>query len=162
MSDDILATSAKSAVGASRLLLGGVGVITTIAGLVNTSTVAALNTAGVIGVGALVIGGGVYLSGNDGVNTPEQRSAHARTTLFVMLGVSAVFGLLLLIGRPLDEDEKAAGLLTVIGCAYLFFCAFLAVSAGPLFGPEHKTCPDCANNVLAAARKCQHCGYRFG
>jgi len=25
-----------------------------------------------------------------------------------------------------------------------------------------KTCPDCAETVLAAARVCKHCGYRFG
>jgi hypothetical protein len=27
--------------------------------------------------------------------------------------------------------------------------------------PETKTCPDCAESVLAAARKCRFCGYRF-
>jgi Uncharacterised protein family UPF0547 len=26
---------------------------------------------------------------------------------------------------------------------------------------ETKTCPDCAETVLAAARVCKHCGYRF-
>lgn len=26
---------------------------------------------------------------------------------------------------------------------------------------EHKRCPDCAELVLAAARKCRYCGYRF-
>jgi hypothetical protein len=26
---------------------------------------------------------------------------------------------------------------------------------------DHKRCPDCAELVLAAARKCRHCGYRF-
>jgi len=29
------------------------------------------------------------------------------------------------------------------------------------FTPEHKQCPDCAEQVLAAARKCRFCGYRF-
>jgi Uncharacterised protein family UPF0547 len=28
--------------------------------------------------------------------------------------------------------------------------------------PETKTCPDCAESVLAAARVCRYCGYRFG
>jgi len=28
-------------------------------------------------------------------------------------------------------------------------------------GDEHKRCPDCAEQVLAAARKCRYCGYRF-
>ena len=27
--------------------------------------------------------------------------------------------------------------------------------------PTHKQCPDCAEQVLAAARKCRYCGYRF-
>ena len=27
--------------------------------------------------------------------------------------------------------------------------------------PEYKPCPDCAEQVLAAARKCRFCGYRF-
>ena len=26
---------------------------------------------------------------------------------------------------------------------------------------EYKRCPDCAESVLAAARKCRYCGYRF-
>lgn len=78
-----------------------------------------------------------------------------------MLGVTLVFGGVFLLGRPLDEDEKALGLLTFVGGAYLFFVAFLAVTAGPLLGGPRKTCPDCANKVLTEARKCQHCGYRF-
>lgn len=28
-------------------------------------------------------------------------------------------------------------------------------------GPETKICPDCAESVLAPARKCRFCGYRF-
>jgi hypothetical protein len=28
-------------------------------------------------------------------------------------------------------------------------------------GDEYKQCPDCAERVLAAARKCRYCGYRF-
>ena len=28
-------------------------------------------------------------------------------------------------------------------------------------GPAYKVCPDCAEQVLAAARKCRYCGYRF-
>jgi Uncharacterised protein family UPF0547 len=28
-------------------------------------------------------------------------------------------------------------------------------------GPVYKQCPDCAEQVLVAARKCRYCGYRF-
>ena len=53
---------------------------------------------------------------------------------------------------------------TFIGIAVLVFYAFTAaVGWKRLARPEaaRKTCPDCANSVLAAARKRQHCGYRF-
>ena len=33
--------------------------------------------------------------------------------------------------------------------------------AGPVAGGAHKKCPDCAELVLAEARVCKHCGYRF-
>lgn len=28
--------------------------------------------------------------------------------------------------------------------------------------PQTKACPDCAESILAAARVCRYCGYRFG
>ena len=34
-------------------------------------------------------------------------------------------------------------------------------SPPPEAGQRTKTCPDCAETVLAAARVCKHCGYRF-
>lgn len=147
----------KSAVGAARLLLAAVGTVTTLAGLINSSVVVALNSIGVVGVGALVVGG-VFYSGADSAGSPAER---AKTALLAMGVASVIFGAVFLLGRPLDESEKQPGLLTVIGVAYLFFAAFLAVSAGPLLGPKQKACPDCANKVLVEARKCEHCGYRF-
>src|SRR6266700_2358312 len=45
-----------------RLLLGAIGLVSTINGLINDSVVAALNTAGVIGLPALVICGWPVLS----------------------------------------------------------------------------------------------------
>lgn len=62
-----MSAEVKGAVGAARLLLGVVGGITTISGLINDSVVTALNTIGVVGLGALVVGGMVY-------GTPNARS----------------------------------------------------------------------------------------
>ena len=65
----------------------------------------------------------------------------------------------------MDEGEKQFGLLTFIGLANV------VVYAGVLsLGLSHlkrrgqrakKICPECANEVLQAAAKCQYCQYRF-
>jgi hypothetical protein len=36
-----------------------------------------------------------------------------------------------------------------------------ASSSRPGQEPDVKACPDCAEGVLSAARKCRYCGYRF-
>lgn len=153
------ALAIKKAVDMASWLLGAVGVVTTISGLISHSTIVALNTAGVIGVGSLVFGGGAFLSGPK--STPDERATTARNALLTMVVASVVCGAVFLSGRGLDEKESQANVLTVIGAANILFCAFLAVSARSLLESDTKGCPDCANRVLSAARKCQYCGYRF-
>ncbi len=90
-----------------------------------------------------------------------------------MAVVTAVMGAAFLLGRPLDEGERAFGLLTAIGIAVALFFAYLASVGAELMmkrtqpqaastpGPEpleHETvaellvpCPECgARNRLAA------------
>jgi hypothetical protein len=153
-------------VGGVRLLLGAIGLISTISGLINDSVVAALNTAGVIGLPALVICGWPVLAmlfgGQHSNHDPE---SSFKTALITSLVVTAIAAVAFLAGRPMDENELQFGLLTIMGIAVTLMFAVLA-SAGWKYAlkgrqPPQKTCPDCANTVLTAARKCQYCGYRF-
>lgn len=143
-----------------RLLVGALGLVTMAVGLMNQSTVVALNTIGVVGLAGLVIGGGTYFSSDGG-----DQLSRARTTLIAMVITTAISTLLFVFGRPFDENEKQFGLLSFVGAAALAFYAYVAAAGWHHFvqatAPQTKQCPDCAQQVLAAARKCQHCGYRF-
>jgi hypothetical protein len=76
----------------------------------------------------------------------------------VLIGSIVYFGF----GRPLDEDERAFNILTILGGISLVIGALiLSPLAKRILEPPRKICPDCANSVLAAARKCQYCNYRF-
>ncbi len=137
-----------------------VGAVATLSGIVSSSVVAAVNTVGVVGVGALVIGGGVWWEYSDG-----DQAGRVRATCWAVGLTAAILGLLNALGRPLDEDERAPNLLTVIGVISIFGLALLVTLAWREIQassePERKKCPDCANLVLAEARKCQHCGFVF-
>ena len=43
----------------------------------------------------------------------------------------------------------------------LFLVVFLGVILHFTYKQNHKGCPECMNTVLAGARVCQHCGYRW-
>jgi len=146
---------ARTAVTSAVAIIGG---ISTVAGLANASAVAALNTLGVLSVFTLVFGGTAFSTGSD--MAEKVRYACWATS------VSGIIGFLIfLAGRGLDESERQVNVLTVMGVANVLFMGTLVVLAyQQLTGgaaTNSKTCPDCANTVLAAARKCQHCGYRF-
>jgi hypothetical protein len=54
------------------------------------------------------------------------------------------------------------GVLQTIGLFYLVMLVVVAYfEAVRRHREKHKTCPDCANVVLRAARVCQFCGYRW-
>jgi hypothetical protein len=158
-------SSIAGLVAGMRLLFAAVGVFTTIAGLATQSTVVALNSAGVIGLAGLVIGGGFYISMRDETNTPEEQIQRVKVTLIVLAIVTPLSAFLFfVVGEGLREEESGVNLLTIMGLVTLIFYAFIAAAGWKMILPEiqdTKTCPDCANQVLQAARKCQHCGYRF-
>lgn len=146
---------ARTAITTAVAIIGG---ISTVAGFVNASAVTAVNMLGVLSVATLVFGGIAFSEGRD----MSEKVRHACWAT----AVSGIIGFLIfLAGRGLDESERQVNVLTVMGLANLLFMGTLVVLAfqhltGEAASPR-KTCPDCANTVLAAARKCQHCGYRF-
>lgn len=145
-----------------RLLLAALGAYTTLQAVISESVVVAINTAGVVGLGGLVIGGMVYFGDVPPKEDVAARVQHLKVTLITLVVVTAITGLVFLAGRPLDEDESAFSFLTLVGVLVLLFYAYVASLGAETFLKEpRKRCPDCANEVLAAARKCQHCGHRF-
>ncbi|WP_375430699.1 zinc ribbon domain-containing protein [uncultured Friedmanniella sp.] len=147
-------------IGGIRLAYGVVGVVTTLAALATNRSIAVLNTMGVAGVVMLVVGGSVW----QGSSAADDYS-RVRNTAIAMSAAGAIAGLLMFFGRPLDENEKAFGLLTFIGVVNVIaYASLLSLGLAHLkkrAGPAKKVCPECANEVLAAARKCQFCQYRF-
>ena len=77
-----------------------------------------------VGLASLVIGGGTW-----GSSSSENRMDRIRNTAWAIGITTAVSGIALALGRPLDENEKAAGLLTVIGVAFVFGVLTLGVLA---------------------------------
>jgi hypothetical protein len=155
-----MSSEAARVVGGFRLLLGGFGLISTVSGLISKSTVVALNTVGVVGMGALIIGGIVYFGDT------EDPVSNLKFTLITMAIVTAIMGVAFLAGRPLDEGEKQFGVLTIIGIAVALFFAYMAsVGADMLMKSklaQQTTRPD--NETTASATTpevlvpCPHCG----
>lgn len=160
-----MSSSISGLVTGMRALFAAVGVFTTIAGLATQSTVVALNSAGVIGLAGLVIGGIFYFSMRDDIDKPEDQIQRVKVTLIILAIVTPLSAFLFfVVGEGLREEESGVNLLTIMGLATLLFYAFIASIGWKLILPQvqdTKACPDCANQVLQAARKCQFCGYRF-
>jgi len=137
------------------------GCLSTFIGFAKYGSVPALNTIGVVGFFGLFLGGVIVFS-SDFAEDLWTRLIWGLTVAAVVIPLS---GLLFLFGRPLDEDERTFNILTIMGVVTL---GALLLAIGMTWQewvkrnqPATKTCPDCANHVLAAARKCQHCGFRF-
>jgi Uncharacterised protein family UPF0547. len=146
--------SAKLHLNALLWVAGLIGAISTIAGLFKGDPVYILTAAGYVGMAALLpacIVGGIGVS-------PERQLPAA-------IGCIA-FGVVALLLGGLRRDETASfNLLSALGIAVIVGVFLLTVSAYNEWqkqqAPAHKTCPDCANVILDAARVCEHCGYRF-
>lgn len=146
------------ALAAVKGVIGVIGAITTVAGIWSESLVVALNTVGVIGFGSAFVVAGMW-SGIDTVQGVRQTA--------IAVGVTAVVISVLFFGfgRPLDEEESKFNLLTFMGIGSILAIAVLATMAWRVIQtaaePSKKKCPDCANTVLAEARKCQYCAHVF-
>lgn len=96
-------------------------------------------------LGAIILGVAIYSATGD------------RTTLH---GTS-------LLGETLETKASPAVGIYAAGAAGVIAMFAGLVLAGHVFesyqsgGRRTKTCPDCAETVLAAARVCKHCGYEF-
>ncbi len=71
--------------------------------------------------------------------------------------------------RNIPNAGAVAVINVLLGWTFLGWIVALAMSVGgtarpptaPVAWPATKVCPDCAETVLADARVCKHCGYRF-
>jgi hypothetical protein len=153
-----------------RLLFGLVGAITTVAGLINQSTVVALNTAGVVGLAGLVIGG-IAMGGDWKDPDPES----VKFVLVVVGVVTLISGVVFLLGRGLDDSEQEFGVLTFMGMLVLAFYAGMAgIGWRMLVGPRAvddlrksqerqgtKPRPPAAAQGLGKEVACPQCGRHF-
>jgi ribosomal protein S27AE len=127
--------------------------------LATDQTIAVLNYFGVAGVVMLVAGIGTYLAYE---GTPPL--GQLKYASLAMSGTGVVAALLMFFGRPMDEAEKAFNILTIIGVVNVVVMAGLLSLYLEHFSKsltKQKKCPECANTVLAEARKCQFCHYKF-
>ena len=144
--------------GGLRGLATLIGLISAVSGLMSSSTIVALNTLGIIGLPVLVV---AFVFRSEIINDEDKETGSIIVIIIavlVLIGSIVYFGF----GRPLDEDERAFNILTILGGISLVIGALiLSPLAKRILEPPRKICPDCANSVLAAARKCQYCNYRF-
>jgi Uncharacterised protein family UPF0547 len=149
-----ISTSPRAYYSAFLAVAGAVAAASTIAALAKGSFVYWLTAAGYVGFLAVAVGScvGVFMKEED---------------WWIAGLIGAVVGAICLWAFPLTAEENADefNLLSALGIVFVIGAFVLGVSEyedrRKLAAPAMKTCPDCAREVLAAARKCEYCGYRF-
>jgi hypothetical protein len=143
-----------------RASLLGVVVAILAFGITYGKTVDLMTAVGAVGLAYLLVGclGTVYLSG---------RGAWRVGPVIGHPIVTPLLGILVLLGL-LSWDWSRRGwslhhplLLALGGVALMVLPPCLVAFAVLAYRAKHKTCPECANEVLSAARVCQYCGYRW-
>jgi Uncharacterised protein family UPF0547 len=129
------------------------------------------------GTGFFVVGVCLAILG-DSYRTYQARSRSWGVTLGgVLLIAAAIYaatgsrvrleGTAVLTGQTIVEKASPAIGIYAVGAAgaiAVFAGYAIATNRGALAAPETrktKTCPDCAETVIAAARICKHCGHEF-
>lgn len=149
---------------AALLTLGSVlGLAATVIGLVKGSLVYALTVAGAVGVYGFLIS---FVLLRFAERSRWAKSEHRPYIEYGSIFVGASLALtLFLILPPTREETDDFSLLTVLGIAFVVGFFVLTVHTVERWrkqaAPARKRCPDCAEEVLAAAKVCKHCGFRF-
>ena len=145
--------------GALHGMAASVGIVSSLVGLAESSVVDGLNVLGIAGIATLIVGGGFYATRG------ADRAERVRGTVLVSSIAAVVAVVLFLLGDGLDPGEHGFGPLAASGVATAACGVLVLVLATRGHRaekvPETKLCPECANRVLAAARKCRYCEHFF-
>jgi hypothetical protein len=135
-------------------LAGLIGAISTVAGIFKGNAVYILTAAGYVGIASMLPAAILY-------NLVEG----GKYEILAAIG-SVGFGLVCLLVFGLRDEEVADfNALSVVGIIVIVVLFSYGVHVFTEWqkyqAPARKTCPDCANQVLAAAQVCQYCHHRF-
>lgn len=134
--------------------------MSTIAGFVTGDLIVILQSAGAIAFDAWIVGLFAFMF----LGQRVERNLTATVVVSVLIGGALFF----YAGGPAllaDSEGPTAVVLTLIGAVVLGVLVYQVNDAYQKYErrrvPATKTCPECANTVLAAARQCQYCSHRF-
>jgi hypothetical protein len=150
-----------SGVKAVAVLGSIVGLVSGISGLASSSWIVPLNILGYCSVLCVPLGLSV---GTRTANKEFDRGVR-NGALASSIGAIVMLIIYFTVARPLQGDERAFNILTIFGMlSIIAVCVVLPITGAyykRLNAPAMRKCPDCANEVLLEARKCQYCQYRF-
>lgn len=152
--------SAKRHLDAFKWFAGLVGAISAVYGVIEGDFWRFTAAAGYIGFVAAAALGALTASGVL-ENKPDYQVPAVVGSVLLGAGAHLAFPF-----RP-DELENMGGpnVLSLMGLAFIGIAFVVGVGLYHDWQksqlPPMKRCPDCANEVLAAANVCQHCSYRF-